>query len=158
MCNCKCQIETVVFSKNALSLGTADTSQVSNSCNRNTENVPITISETAHSVKTYSSNSTKRIKNAPSIKNIRAVCTQNHLSILFIILLKNQSRILSDRKQVKHTHFHCFHWKIYFTDSKIHLSLAINVPYYNVRRCSEVVLTRFKWSSPHFQNKVGEKE
>lgn len=77
------------------------------------------------------------------MQNIRAferrVCAQNHL-ILFIILLKNQSRILSDSKQLKHTH-HCFHWKIYFTDSKIHLSLSINAFYYNDRRCSEVALT-----------------
>lgn len=62
---------------------------------------------------------------------------------------------MSDRKQVEHTHLHCFHWKIHFTYSKINLILSVNAPYYNVRRCSEVV---FKWSSLNFQNKVGEKE
>lgn len=139
MRNCKRQIETVVFSKNTLSLGTADTSQVSNSCNRNTEDVPIRMSETAHSPKTYSSNSTKMIKDAPS-----------EISGLF-----THKNILSDRKQVEHTHLHCFHWKIHFTYSKINLILSVNAPYYNARRCSETV---FKWSSFHFQNKVGEKE
>lgn len=53
MCNCKCQIETIVFSKNTLSFGTANTSQVSNSCKRNTENSPIRNSEIARLLKTY---------------------------------------------------------------------------------------------------------
>lgn len=73
-----------------------------------------------------------------------------HLSIFFFILLRNQSRVLADRKkQVKHRHFSLEN--IFHCPYKLKNSLKlVYAPYYSIRRYSEVALTTTLMELPGF--------